>query len=575
MTPTMYLLSAILITLIALLVKFQQHTTAIFGGVLLLIFAFGWIDSATLLGNAANEGLATLVLLILISYALEKTSVLTHLTRHLFSKSERSSIIRTIAFSGVSSAVLNNTAVVAAMISSIQKNHNINTSRILLPMCFAATLGGTMTLIGTSTNLVVNSMWMKQGHEAIGFFDLTAIGIVVFAVGSVILYFTSLLLPNREMVKEPVEEYFVEAKIESSSSLVGKTVEEAGLRNLMDLFLVEIVRGDRLIAPVSHSRVLQAGDKLLFSGNVKKIQVLNQFPGLTLFAQKIGLHTQELTEVVIKQDSTLVGHTLKNTGFRAKFDAAVVAIRRENDQVSGRLGEVSLRAGDILLLSTGEDFASRSNLHKNFFILSGVTPDNMISGWREKLVVFGFIAMIVASVITGKSLFDLSLFLFATLLFTGCISVNEVKRQFPMGIWVIVVSALCLANAMQSVGLDAQVAKFAASTLVGHGPIWILLGVMVMTIGITELLTNNAAAALMFPIAYSLATGMGIDPFPIIMAVCFGASCSFISPFGYQTNLMVYNTGIYRLQDFAKVGGLITLAFVLVCAIMIPFIYPF
>jgi len=575
MNLVMWLMVGLLTTSVFLLIKYQQHTTAIFGGVLLLVVGLGWVDSVTLLNNAANEGLATLVLLILISYTLEKTSVLTYLSRHLFSKSERTSVIRTIAFSGISSAVLNNTAVVAAMISSIQKNNTINTSRILLPMCFAATLGGTMTLIGTSTNLVVNSMWMKQGNESIGFFDLTAIGVMVFIVGSVVLYFTSLLLPQKEMVKEAIEEYFVEAKIQEGSSLIGKTVEEAGLRHLVDLYLVEIVRGERLIAPVSHSRVLQAGDKLLFSGNVKKIQVLNQFPGLTLFAQKTGLHTQELTEVVIKQDSTLVGHTLKEVGFRAKFDAAVVAVRRENDKVSGRLGDVSLKAGDILLLSTGEDFVSRSNLRKNFFILSGVTPDNMISGWREKLVVIGFLVMIVASVITGRSLFDLSLFLFSALLFTGCISVTEVKRHFPVAIWVIVVSALCLANAMQFVGLDAQIAEFAANTLAGHGPIWILLGVMAMTIGITELLTNNAAAALMFPIAYSLANGMGVDPFPLIMAVCFGASCSFISPFGYQTNLMVYNTGIYRLQDFAKVGSLITLAFVLVCAVMIPIVYPF
>ena len=270
MTLSMWLLTIILVGLVVLLVKFQQHTTAIFGSVLILIFALGWVDSATLLGNAANEGLATLVLLILIAYALEKTSVLTHLTRALFSKSERSSIARTITFSGISSAVLNNTAVVAAMISSIQKNPQVNTARVLLPMCFAATLGGTMTLIGTSTNLVVNSMWVKQGHDAIGFFDLTPIGLVVFFLGAMVLYFTSLMLPEKEMPEEDVEEYFVEAKLEGTSSLIGKTVEEAGLRNLVDLFLVEIIRSDRLVRPVSYSQMLRAGDKLLFSGNVKK-----------------------------------------------------------------------------------------------------------------------------------------------------------------------------------------------------------------------------------------------------------------------------------------------------------------
>lgn len=575
MTPTMWLLIAVLISLIALLIKYQQHTTAIFGGVLLLVFAFGWVDANTILNNAANEGLATLVLLILISFALEKTSILTQLTRLLFAKSERSSIIRTIGFSGIASAVLNNTAVVAALLSSVQSNKSVNASHILLPMCFAATLGGTMTLIGTSTNLVVNSMWVEQGQKSIGFFDLTPIGIVIFIVGSIVLFFTSLLLSKSHIQEVEIDEYFVEAKVSDRSSLVGKTIEEAGLRNLSDLFLVEIIRGDMLIAPVTRQHTILKGDKLLFSGDVTKIEVLKQFDGLKLFAHDSGLETQTLTEVAIKQESNLVGKTLKSTGFRAKFDAAVVAVKRENGRVSGKLGEVTLRAGDLLLLATGADFSSRRNIRKNFFILSGVTPDNMISGWRENLIFFGFIAMILASVLTGQSLFITSLYFFAALLFTGCITIDEIKRHFPVAIWLIVVSALCLANAMQTVGLDQKIAEFAAATLAGHAPIWTLVGVMLLTIVVTELLTNNAAAALMFPIAYSLAIGMGINPYPMVLAVCFGASCAFISPFGYQTNLMVYNTGLYQMQDFAKVGGLITIIFVVICAIMMPLVYPF
>ena len=247
MTLSMWFMVALIAALIVLLVRFQQYTTTIFGGVLLTIFALGWITPDELLSNASNQGLATLVLLIILSYALEKTSLLTHLTRILFTDSERASTIRTIAFSGVSSAILNNTAVVAAMINTIKNSERVNASRLLLPMCFAATLGGTMTLIGTSTNLVINSMWVKQGHESIGFFDLTPIGIVIFVIGSIVLYFTSALLPRTEIEKEPIDEYLVEAEVEDGSLLAGKTVEEAGLRNLVDLFLVEIIRGDKLI----------------------------------------------------------------------------------------------------------------------------------------------------------------------------------------------------------------------------------------------------------------------------------------------------------------------------------------
>jgi di/tricarboxylate transporter len=566
---------ALLVVLVFLLIKFQQYTTTIFGGVLLTIFALGWINSDDLLSNASNQGLATLVLLILISYALEKTSLLTHLTRLLFSESERTSLIRTIAFSGVSSALLNNTAVVAAMINAIQNDNRVNVSRVLLPMCFAATLGGTMTLIGTSTNLVVNSMWVKQGHDAIGFFDLTPIGLAIFAVGSVVLYFTSKMLPKLIIDKEPIDEYFVEAEVEIESTLVGKTVEEAKLRNLVDLFLVEIIRCNRIITPVSHYDEIQAGDKLIFSGDVKRIQVLSQFDGLKLFAEDNGLPTQTLTEVAIKQDSNLVGSTLKATGFRAKFDAAVVAVRRDSGKCSGKLGDVKLRAGDILILATGPDFSSRNNIRKNFFVLSGVKPQSMITGWREKLVIFGFVGMILASVVTGQPLFNLALYLFAALLITGCIDVNEIKQHFPISIWLIVVSALCLANAMSTVGLDTKISELAATGLSGLAPSWSLLGILLLTTLITELLTNNAAAALMFPIAYSIAVGIGIDPYPMILAVCFGASCSFISPFGYQTNLMVFNTGIYNIKDFAKVGALVTLVVTVICVMIIPIVYPF
>jgi len=571
----MWFMVALIAALIVLLIRFQQYTTTIFGGVLLTIFALGWITPDELLSNASNQGLATLVLLIILSYALEKTSLLTHLTRILFTDSERASTIRTIAFSGVSSAILNNTAVVAAMINTIKNSERVNASRLLLPMCFAATLGGTMTLIGTSTNLVINSMWVKQGHESIGFFDLTPIGIVIFVIGSIVLYFTSALLPRTEIEKEPIDEYLVEAEVEDGSLLAGKTVEEAGLRNLVDLFLVEIIRGNKVITPVTHYHDIQAGDKLMFSGDVKRIQVLQQFDGIKLFADDNGLTTKELTEVTIKQESNLVNQTLKIAGFRAKFDAAVVAVRRDAGTLCGKLGETKLRAGDILLLATGPDFSSRTNIRKNFFVLSGVKPQNIITGWREKLVIFGFIGMILLSVITGQPLFNLALYLLAALLVTGCIEINEVRQHFPISIWLIVVSALCLANAMSNVGLDIKISQLASQSLMGMAPSWTLLGIIVTTTIVTELLTNNAAAALMFPIAYSVAVGMGVDPYPMVLAVCFGASFSFMSPFGYQTNLMIFNTGIYSIKDYAKVGGLITIVVTILCVAIIPMVYPF
>jgi Trk K+ transport system NAD-binding subunit len=211
-------------------------------------------------------------------------------------------------------------------------------------------------------------------------------------------------VPDAALNREKITEYLLEAKLSNDSPLVGKTVEEAGLRNLDELFLAEVVRGSQLIRPVARYHLLEAGDKLIFSGNVQKVQSLKQFPGLQLFAEESGLATQQLTEVIIKEDSALIGQSLKDTGFRARFDAAVVALRREGGRVSGKLGDVELKAGDFLLLATGPDFAGRQNLSKNFYVLSGIKPDHMLSGWREKLTWWGFAAMIAVSVLTDISL---------------------------------------------------------------------------------------------------------------------------------------------------------------------------
>ena len=211
-------------------------------------------------------------------------------------------------------------------------------------------------------------------------------------------------LPDMELQDLSTNEYLVEAAVGADSKLVGKSIEENGLRNLDSLFLVELVRNGRLLSPVSPDEVVQAKDKLIFSGDISKVLTLQQFDGLTLFAEQDGLLRENLTEVLIKPDSAVVGKTLKSAGFRARFDAAVVAIRREGSTLSGKLGEITLQSGDFLILAVGNDFSSRTNLSKNFFILSGHQPENMLSGWRDSLTVVGFLVTIAISALTPVSL---------------------------------------------------------------------------------------------------------------------------------------------------------------------------
>jgi di/tricarboxylate transporter len=199
----------------------------------------------------------------------------------------------------------------------------------------------------------------------------------------------------------------------------------------------------------------------------------------------------------------------------------------------------------------------------------------MLSGWRERLAWWGFVAMIAGTVFTGTSLFIAAIYLLAAMLFTGCITINEIKRRFPVEIWLIVTSALCIASAMNYTGLAQDISNFAATVLAGQPPMMAFIGIFLLTYLLTEVITNNAAAALMFPLAYSLAKGMGVDIMPMVMAVAFAASASFVTPYGYQTNLMVFNASSYKLKHFMLVGGPVALTYIICSIILIPLVFPF
>ena len=418
-------------------------------------------------------------------------------------------------------------------------------------------------------------MYIEQGHQSFGFFDFSIVGISALAICLFVILVRLPSLPNITEEALLTKEYLVEAEVSNDSRLVGKTIEENGLRSLDSLFLVELVRRGRLISPVKPEEYIEAGDKLIFTGDISKVLTLQQFDGLTLFAEQDGLLRDNLTEVVIKPDSAIIGKSLKGAGFRARFDSAVVAIRREGETLSGKLGEIVIQSGDFLVLAVGKDFSSRTNLSKNFFILSGHQPDNMLYGWRDSLTILGFIGTVATSVFTEVSLLQCLLFYIAALIFSGCLSINEIKRRFPLEIWMIVLSALTLATAMENSGLALLLAGNVEQLLQGKSIYFAFVIVFVLTLVLTELVTNNAAAALIFPIAYNIAIGLGVNPVPFVLAVAFAASGSFISPYGYQTNVMVFNAGNYKLSDFVKYGLPVSITYTAVVLFMIPLIFPF
>lgn len=571
----LWLLAIILLGLVAGLISGRINPAVLFLFAFLLCYLLGMVALDTALTSFTNIGLVTLVLLVLAATALEKTSLLGKLSQVI----GNSSLPTTMAKLGLSTALLssftNNTAVVASLIGVVRRNQAHAPAKLLLPLNYAAILGGTLTLIGTSTNLIVNSFVENAGLPALGFFEFTPVAVVIVIAGMLLLILLANILPDRrEESDEEALPYLLEAHVAKGSSLVGRSVVDNKLRALKKLYLVELERSGICICPVPPQLVLQADDVLRFSGAVESVELLHQFDGLDWFG-KHQAKGQNLVEAVLAPSSSLVGSTLKASRFREQFDAAVMAIRRGNHPLKGGLGDIILQPGDVLLLTPGDGFSNSAKLSSEFAAISGLDLNVRLDSHRGRWVLLGFAVTIVLSVTGVLSLAKGLVLLLLSYFAIGAVTLAELKRRFPLELVVIVGSALGLANLMMSTGLADSLAQGLLSVINGYGVFGAFIGVYLMTLLLTELVTNNAAAALAFPIAYAIALNYGVDARPFIMAVVFGASASFISPYGYQTNLMVFNAGNYRFSDFVRLGLPLSVLYSLIVIFMVPIIFPF
>jgi len=573
MTLESYFVLAVFISTIAGLIKYQQRPSLVFGIALLVLLATNMVSMDQIIKSISNQGLLTLILLMLCSIALEKTRLLRLVAMKVIKPSYKETWTRLFGFTVLSSALLNNSAVVSTMLAPIRNNPHHSASKLLIPLSYAAILGGTLTLVGTSTNLIVNSLVLDANLPSLGFFDFTLVGLCLVIVCGITLCLFSHLLPDRSVNLETAESYFIETEISPGSSLVGKTVEQNGLRHLQSIFLVEIMRGDCLLKAIAPTEVLQANDKLIFSGDVSQVSQLYLFDGLSIFAETSGLAIDNLREVVVRPESILTGKTLKSVGFRSLFDAAVVAVKRDGEKVSGKIGRLKIKPGDFLVLAVGDDFKSRRNIRKNFILLSDIELDSRLSGKKELLAIVGFITAILLAAVGIIPLFKAVLLLLGVLLLTGSFSTNELLRRFPIDLWLIISSAIVLSYALQNSGVIDAFSLLISENSHAFSPLVALIAIYVITWLLTELVTNNAAAALVFPIAYGLAVSIDANPTAFIMAVAFGASASFISPYGYQTNLMVFNAGQYKLNDFVKIGVPVSIAYSITAVTMITIVF--
>jgi len=539
-------------------------------GVIVLGF-FGILTPKEILSGMANEQIAVIILLLLLGDIIRKTDIIDGLFDKVFrkTKSYRGFLIKMIVVVSGFSAFLNNTPLVAIMMPYVHnwsKRNNIKPSKLLIPLSYAAILGGCATLIGTSTNLIVNGLVTDQlivpGLKPLELFDFTIIGLPMIFLGTIYLtLFSNKLLPDRKDViadfSTKSREYLVEAQIRPNSKLIGKTIEGAGLRNLKGSFLVEITRGEQRLSAVSPSEIMQEEDILVFAGDTGSIaEMINSDTGLAL--TQIGMFVKkpytEVLEIVVSHNSTLITKTVRQTGFRGKYDAAILAVHRNGERIPGKIGAVKLKAGDVLLLLAGDDFAKRSYDTHDFYLISKIREFRKLKLYKSLTLFGGVAAAIFLSAIGVISLFMALMILMIIILLLKIASPKDIPKSIDYNLAIIIVLSLAIGTAMIKTGMADIIANFIISVFKPFGPLGLLFGIFLITNLLASYITNKAAAAIIFPISVTAAINLGLPTTPFILIVAFAAAANFITPIGYQTNLMVYGPGGYSFKDYMKIG---------------------
>ena len=493
------------------------------------------------------------------------------------------------------SAFLNNTPVVAMFIPVVDdwcKKTGISPSKLFIPLSYAAILGGVCTLIGTSTNLVVQAQLVAaRAHDPsvplLGMFTMTPIGLPVALVGVAFILLTSKwLLPERKAflaaVADP-KQYTIELLVEPGSPIAGQTIERAGLRRLPGAFLSAIERDGETLVAVGPEQVLRDNDRLVFVGVVDSIVDLQRIRGLVPATDEVfKLTTSRLThlliEAVVSGTSPLVGRSIRDSHFRTRYDAAVIAVYRDGGRLQGKIGDIVIDPGDALLIQGHPDFVARHKDDRDFLLVAAIDGARPVRHHRSWVAVAILTAMILVASLedfTGVSVFLAALVASAAMLLTGCLSTEAARKSVDIPVLVGIVGALVIGSAIQKTGLGDSVAGAIITASSRFGPWGVLAGVYLLTLFFTELVTNNAAVALAFPIAQAAAAQMGVHLLPFAITVAIAASAGFATPLGYQTHLMVYGPGGYRFADFVRIGVPLDVICMVVTVALVPLFYPF
>jgi di/tricarboxylate transporter len=563
----------------------------LFVGASALLAALGIITSQEAVAGFANPGMLAVAALFIVAAALLETGILDYLGQQVLGRSgtPRHALARLAVVVIPLSAFLNNTPVVAMFVPVVidwARRRNVSASKVLIPLSYFAILGGTCTLIGTSTTLVVNGLMLESDMPGMYLFEIAWIGIPYTLIGLLFLQTIGIrLLPERRELLEQLgaspREYIAEMMVETHCRLGGETVEESGLRGLHGLFLIEINRHGDIIAPVRPDQTIEVGDRLIFTGIVSSIVELEKIHGLVPAMDpnyEISPKQQRgrrLWEAVISESSPLVGQTLREADFRATYGAAVVAAHRGGKRVNRKLGDIVLRGGDTLLLQAARHFRRAFRNDPAFYLISDVSEWRPLRRDRAWIACVVF-ALLVVAMFTGFLATEVAAMLAAVaMIATRCISTGDARRSIEWQVLLTIAGSFGVGAALQNSGAATAIASLLVDATKPYGPVAALAAMYLLGSILTELITNNAAAILLFPFCLETARLYDADARPFLMALVLSASASFMTPIGYQTNMMVYGPGGYRFIDFFRVGAPLNFLLWITATALLPVIWPF
>ncbi len=550
----------------------------------------GVLTPGEILSGFANEQIAVVVMLLLIGDIIKSTGVVEIIFDRIFrnARSYRGFLSRMSVLIATFSAFLNNTPLVAVMMPYVNtwcERNKISPSKFLMPLSFAAILGGCATLIGTSTNLIVNGLLVDQtiipGLPPLRIFDFALAGVPMIFLGILYLLFVGdKLLPERPGVfsdfSELSREYLVEAKIRDDSRYIGKLLKESGLRNMKGLYLVQVLRNGSKIPVISDKFILQGGDVLIYAGDTSNIsELIRSHSGLSL--PEVGMMQKrkrtDLVEVVVSQNSTIINKTVKDINFRSKYDAAVIAVHRNGERISGKIVEITLKAGDVLLVFAGEDFLNRTKDTKDFYFLSKVSGFVKLEGYKIAVLLGGTLLSIFLAAFHVISLFMGLISVILASLALKITNPKELPRSIDYNLGLIIVMSLALGTAMIKSGAAELVANSLISFFLPLGKLGVLFGIFFITSILAAYITTKAAVAIIFPISLTTSINLDLDPMPFVLIVAYASAANFMTPIGFQTNLMVYGPGGYKFKDFFTAGAPLTFLYMVVTVLILYFYY--